>query len=281
MLTIALATLKEAIRRRLVVALLILTLVVVGFSTWGYGALIRTDALQSLVTRRVLAVEEMVLFMFMFAGMVALTAIFASSATISNEAESGIALATLARPIRRSEYVIGKWLGLAFLIAIYAAGTTALEMLVIFKVAGYGAPDPVATILFVTGEGIVMMSLGLCLSTRFSGLTAGVISAATYFVSWLLGVVGSLGTAVNNPSLITAAAVGHLLLPSDAFWWGTVYSLEPKGLITLAEIVAPDRVTGNPMFFITGPPPALIAWGVVWIALALGIAVWSFSRRQL
>ena len=48
---------------------------------------------------------------------------------ISGEAESGTALAILSRPMGRSEYVIGKWLGLAALVAIYAGGAAAIEAL--------------------------------------------------------------------------------------------------------------------------------------------------------
>src|SRR5689334_24651766 len=131
-LVIARLTVQESSRRRLLLALLILTLIVVGFSAWGFnkitniprsdGTLLPPDQV-ALITSQLLIVVT-----FMFSGVLALSAAVVAGPLISSEVESGLLLSMLARPVRRSEIVIGKWLGLAVLVAIYAVGSAFLEM---------------------------------------------------------------------------------------------------------------------------------------------------------
>ena len=117
MLVIARLTVQESSRRRLLLALLILTLIVVGVSAWGFNKITtvtRSDGTPlppeqvSLITSQLLIVVT-----FMFSGVLALSAAVVAGPLISGEVESGLLLSMLARPLRRSEVVIGKWLGLA------------------------------------------------------------------------------------------------------------------------------------------------------------------------
>ena len=133
-LVIARLTVQEASRRRLLLALVILTLLVVGFSGWGFNKITtvtRSDGTQ-LPPAAISAITSQLLIVitFMYSGVLALSAAVVAGPLISSEVESGLLLSMLARPMRRSEVVIGKWLGLAILVAIYAAGSARLELVV-------------------------------------------------------------------------------------------------------------------------------------------------------
>src|SRR5205823_10604763 len=110
-----------------------------------------------------------------------------------SDIESGIALAILPRPIRRSEVLIGKWLGLAVLIALYAALSGVLEMVGIWWATAYVPPSPAVAITFVGAEGIVLMTLALLLSTRLAPMTGGVIALVLFFVGWIGGIALAIG----------------------------------------------------------------------------------------
>ncbi|TMF96215.1 MAG: hypothetical protein E6I05_01020 [Chloroflexi bacterium] len=186
---IAWLTVQESSRGRLLLALLILTLVVVGFSAWGFNkitTMTRGDGTPlppdqvSLITSQLLIVIT-----FMFSGVLALSAAVVAGPLISGEVESGLLLAMLARPVRRSEVVIGKWLGLAALVAVYAAGAGSLELGAVDWATGYLPPHPVELLMFVAAEGLVLLSLGMLLSTRLSGITAGVIALVAWLMAWI------------------------------------------------------------------------------------------------
>ena len=116
LLTIALLTLRETIRRKVLLAAVIFTPLIVAASGWGFakmGGL--TDSSGQREAASVIALNEaifVILLGFMFSVVLALGATFLAAASISGDVESGLFLSILPRPIRRAEIVLGKWLGI-------------------------------------------------------------------------------------------------------------------------------------------------------------------------
>src|SRR6266478_4015150 len=204
-LVFARLTVQEASRRRLLLALVILTLLVVGFSAWGFNKITtvtRSDG-SVLPPEQVALITSQLLIVvtFMYSGVLALSAAVVAGPLISNEVESGLILSVLARPVRRSEIVIGKWLGLAILVTIYAVGSAALEMTAVDWATTYLPLHPVELIVYVGLEGLALLSLGLLLSTRLSGITGGVIALVAWLMAWIGGIVGDIGTGLQNEAV--------------------------------------------------------------------------------
>jgi ABC-2 type transport system permease protein len=153
--TIAALTIREAVRRRLLLAFIAITVVIVGLSAWGFDRLSHTHALTSGETN--LAVPEaLILFMFMFSFVLALSASAIASPSISSEVESGVLMTIVTRPIRRTEVLLGKWLGLAALLACYAGGVCALEFAVVRLASGFVPPNPVLASMYLFAEGALL-----------------------------------------------------------------------------------------------------------------------------
>lgn len=283
-LVIARLTIQEASRRRLLLALLILTLVVVGVSAWGFHYIPITKRSNGTYLPHdqvlLLSSQFLILVTFMFSGVLALSAAVVAGPLISSEVETGILLAMLARPLRRSEVVIGKWLGLAVLIAIYAVGAGSLEIAAVDWATGYIPPHPVELILFVGAEGMVLLSLGLCLSTRLSGITGGVIALGAWLVGWMAGVAGDIGTGLNNTALQNVGTVSHLLLPTDGLWRGAVFAMEPDTVL-IAMRAGGAIARANPFAQSDPPQTAYLVWVVVWFAAILALSIWSFRTREI
>ena len=283
-MVVARLTVQEASRRRLLLALVILTLLVVGFSAWGFNKITtvtRSDgttlpaAQVTLITSQLLIVVT-----FMYSGVLALSAAVVAGPLISSEVESGLLLSMLARPMRRSEVVIGKWLGLAVLVAIYAAGSAFLEIVAVNWATGYIPPHPIELVLYVGTEGLALLSLGLLLSTRLSGITGGVIALVAWLMAWIGGVVGDIGVGLQNQAVEDVGTVSHLILPTDGLWRGAVYAMEPDAV--LATLRAAGTVgRANPFSAVDPPPLPYLAWVVVWFALMLALSVWCFRTREL
>ena len=216
----------------------------------------------------------------MYSGVLALSAAVVAGPLISSEVESGLLLSMLARPVRRSEVVIGKWLGLAVLVALYAAGSAFLELTAVNWATGYLPPHPIELVLYVAAEGLALLSLGLVLSTRLSGITGGVIALVAWLMAWIAGVVGDIGTGLQNSALQNVGTISHLLLPTDGLWRGAVYAMEPD--VILATLRAAGTAgRANPFSAVDPPPNAFLAWVVVWFALMLTLSIWSFRTREI
>ncbi|HEY8796477.1 MAG TPA: ABC transporter permease subunit [Candidatus Dormibacteraeota bacterium] len=283
-LVVARLTVQEASRRRLLLALVILTLLVVGFSAWGFykiTTVTRSDG-SVLPAQQVTLITSQLLIVvtFVYSGVLALSAAVVAGPLISSEVESGLLLSMLARPMRRSEVVIGKWLGLAVLVAIYAAGSALLEIAAVDWATGYVPPHPIDLILYVGTEGLALLSLGLLLSTRLSGITGGVIALVAWLMGWIGGVVGDIGVGLQNQAIENVGTISHLILPTDGLWRGAVYAMEPDAvLVTLRAAGTIGRA--NPFAAVDPPPIEFLAWVVVWFAIMLGLSIWSFRTREI
>jgi ABC-type transport system involved in multi-copper enzyme maturation permease subunit len=283
-LVIARLTIQEASRRRLLLALVILTLIVVGFSAWGFNKITtvtRSDGSTLPAVQVTLITSQLLIVItFMYSGVLALSAAVVAGPLISSEVESGLLLSMLARPMRRSEVVIGKWLGLAMLVAIYAAGSALLEIAAVDWATGYVPPHPIDLIIYVGAEGLALLSLGLLLSTRMSGITGGVIALVAWLIAWIGGIVGDIGTALQNQAIQNVGTVSHLLLPTDGLWRGAVYAMEPDTV--LATLRAGGAIaSANPFAAAEPPPIQFLAWVVIWFGVMLFLSIWSFRTREL
>jgi ABC-type transport system involved in multi-copper enzyme maturation permease subunit len=279
-LVIARLVIREAARRRLLLALLILTLVVIALTGWGFSRIPtiqqRGAPLPDLQVK-LIASQFLILTMFMFSFVLAMAAVFVAAPQISGDVESGIALAILSRPIGRTEYVAGKWAGLAALVAVYAGGAAAMELGVVNAVVGYIPPEPLQFIAFVIAEGLVIMTLALLLSTRLSGMVGGVIALVLFGIAWIGGIVGGIGVAFDNAGITHVGTATKLILPTDGLWRGAVYALEPQSLVGAQTGPA---AAANPFYMSSPAPLSFELYVAGWVVVVFALAVYSFHTRE-
>jgi ABC-type transport system involved in multi-copper enzyme maturation permease subunit len=277
--TIALLTVREAVRRKLVAAFALISAVLVALSGWGFYRLSHNIRFTSGETHVALP-GAVILFMFMFSFVVALSASAIGSPAISAEIDSGVLQTVVARPVRRSEVLLGKWLGLAGVLAAYTAIVSGLLVAVVYWASGYVPPDPAVAAAFVFAEGVVLLTVVLLLSTRLSALAAGVIGVALFGIAWLAGVVGALGTAFHIQAMRTAGDVSQYLLPTDGLWHGAIWYLQPSWFLS-QQLGETPGAQGNPFMSLAAPSWPYLAWAGIWLAGVLVLDLISFERREL
>jgi ABC-type transport system involved in multi-copper enzyme maturation permease subunit len=277
-------TLREAARRRLLIVLAILTLVSVGLTTLGIGNLVgfaREDGADPLEID--IAVSQILIFTaFMFSFVMAMTAAFLGAPAIAADIESGVAQAVLARPIRRADLLVGKWVGLAIVTAVYAAGSGLLQIVAVRAVTGYTPPHPAEAVAYLAAESVVLLTLALALSTRLGPIAAGAICVVSFGLAWMAGIVGAIAVAFGADTLQRIVEAAKLLLPTEVLWRGVVYSLEPPAFIIAAGLGGQRALAAANPFFADMPPPLTsVLWAGAWVVLILALATWSFDRREL
>ena len=281
-LVIARLVIREAARRRLLLALLALTLVVIALTGWGFSR-IPTISYRGApipeVQVRLLASQFLIVTMFMFSFVLAMAAVFVAAPAIATDVESGIALALLSRPLGRGEYVAGKWLGLAGLVAGYAGAAAAIELGVVNAVVGYVPPEPLAFLAFVVSEGLAIMTLALFLSTRLSAMVGGVIALVLFGIAWIGGIVGGIGSAFDNPAIADVGILTKLVLPTDGLWRGAVHALEPQAILSTGAQAGPASAA-NPFYAAAAPPIAFEVYALLWATGLFALSVASFRGRE-
>lgn len=282
--TIARLTVAEAARRRILWVLLGLTLVSVALTTLGVERLVSLaragDDASELEIQ--VGVSQILIFVaFMFSFVLAMTAAVLAAPAIAGDLESGVAHAMLARPIRRADYVIGRWIGLALIVSGYAVISGALEIATIGFVTGYTPPEPAIAIGFLSLQAVTLASLALLLSTRLPAIAAGAVCVVVFGLGWMAGVFAGIGRFFEAGALVSAAEATRWLLPTDGLWRGAIHGLEPPAVVLVAVGRAGRAADANPFFAATPPSGVFVMWSLLWIGVVLALTVVSLRRRDL
>jgi ABC-type transport system involved in multi-copper enzyme maturation permease subunit len=279
-LTVAGLTLREAARRRVVWALLVLTVVLLALSGWGFSKLVGLDTeLGTMTSGEARLVASLLLNLIMF-GMSLIAAIgtaFLAGPTLAGEVESGQALAMLARPVRRSAVLLGKWLGLATFGCGYVVMAGLAQILVVRAVVGYWPPAPAAGLGLLAAETVVLLTLALLLSSVVSTMASGIVAVGLFGATWVAGVVGGIGGALGNEGVERVGTVSRILLPTDGLWRGAMNAFQdPVALLQMGP-----GEGGFPFLSEAPLAPAYLAWAAVWVAVVWGLTAVSFQRRDV
>jgi ABC-type transport system involved in multi-copper enzyme maturation permease subunit len=281
-ITIARLTIREAARRRILWVLVLLTVGTVALTGWGIerlAALAREEGVGDLELRVGIS-ELLILVAFMFSFVLAMTAAFMGAPAIAGDLESGVAQAMLARPIRRADLVVGRWLGWSAVLGGYAVASGLLEIGVVAILTGHAPPDPLVAVGFLAFEGIVILTLAMFLGTRLPSVAGGAVCVVLFGLAWMSGVFAGIARLFEVEVLATAARATRFLLPTDGLWRGVVYALEPPFVLFGGGQIGP-AAEAHPFYAAAPPPAAFVAWAVGWVVVMLALAVWSLERREL
>ena len=278
--TIAALTLREAARRRVLLALVVLTSVLVGLSAWGFSRLAAETGTEGLTSgeTRLTASILLNLVMFGFSLIAALGTAFLAGPTLAGETESGIALSVLARPMRRSTFLLGKWLGLVAFGTGFVVVAGLAQCVVVRQTVDYWPPRPAAALALVAAQTVVLLTLALLLSTAISPMASGVVTVGLFGATWIAGVVGGIGATLDNPAVARVGAVSRVLLPTDGLWRGAMNAFQDPS--ALVEFGGSD-VAAFPFLSVASPNPGYLVWAALWVAMMWSLAAMSFARKDL
>jgi ABC-type transport system involved in multi-copper enzyme maturation permease subunit len=279
-LTIAALTLREASRRRVLWALAALTVVLLSLSGWGFSRLAANSGFDSLTSgeARLASSQLLNLVMFGLSLIAALGTAFLAGPTLSGETDSGIVLAVLARPIRRSAFLLGKWLGLVVFGTVFVVLAGLAQCLVVLGTVHYWPPQPAVALGLLAAQTIVLLTLAVLLSTAISPMASGVVAIGLFGATWVAGVVGGAGASLDNDALARVGTVSRVLLPTDGLWRGAMHAFQdPTALTTFAG----EAAEAFPFLSTASLTAAYLAWAGLWVAMVWGLAAVSFLRKDL
>ena len=274
-LTIAHLTFLEARRRKLfwivlVVGLLALVLFSLGFyfmyqdlpQTGPNAALIRTEFSNVLLLMSLYGVNSLGVML----------AVLISADTIAGEIASGTIQTVVTKPLRRWEVVLGKWLGLAGMLAVFEAAMSAGMMAVVWTLSGYVPEHPFQGVGLMVLSGLVFLTISILGGTRLPTLGNGVLAFMLYGVAFVGGWVEQIGALVHSDTAVNIGIAVSLLVPGETLWRRAAYLLQPPVL---------GEVTFTPFGTSSAPSEAMVVYSLAYVAVLLTAAVLLFQRRDL
>jgi ABC-type transport system involved in multi-copper enzyme maturation permease subunit len=193
---------------------------------------------------------------------------------LSGEIDSGVMQTLASKPIRRSDILLGKWLGYG-LIAVGYLGLLFFGVLtIVWVTAGHVPVHPARGLGLMLLQVALLVTVTIAGGTRLGTVANGIFALGYFGLGFISGLVEQVGALAGIQSAKNVGIAVSLLSPTDALWRMAAYHLQPPIVRQVME--------GPPMLAIISVPNALMA---VWaIALLVAVLVWamrSFARRTL
>jgi len=284
-LTIAQLTFREAWRRRIALAALLLGLAFLVLYNAGFyfihTEMERENALSA--PRSALEAETLRRTVFNFFSTAGLYAVnfltlamgaMLSADTLAGEITSGTVQALVTKPIRRGEIVLGKWLGFSILLALYLLLMGGGLLVSVWVQTGYTLPNWLNGLSLIYLASLLTMTMTLMLSSRFSALATGGSVFGLYGLAFIGGWVEQVGAALQNRTAVEVGIISSLIFPSEALWKRAAHEVSSPLL---------QAATGGFGLFTTANPPSplMLVYAGLYLLAALWVATRWFNQRDL
>jgi ABC-type transport system involved in multi-copper enzyme maturation permease subunit len=218
---------------------------------------------------------------FYFSSMIAaFVTIMASVGTISSEVESGVIHSVISKPLKRLEYVLGKYIGIAVMTIGYSAVLYIFLIVInfIFDIPPLNSIEPA---IFLKGfslfcyEPLVLLSFCLFGSVLWKTMNNGIISIGIYILGMIGGMMEQIGAAVKLDGLAKWGIVISFISPFDSIYRKMMSALYSSFNFIGTSFAGP--------FFISRNVPSvwmMVYTLVFWLGF-VALAVKKFNRKDI
>ncbi len=192
----------------------------------------------------------------------AIVAIFVGTSLINKEIEKRTVLVMIAKPISRTEFIVGKHLGLVSVLAVMIAIMTVIYLAML----SWAKIDYSLTSILVS-QGYLLLELSLLTAVTlvFGVFTSPILATLLSFGIYLMGHISSdllkLGAITKNESIETLTRSIYLILPN-------LERLDLKNEAVYGLLPSPTELISSGLY------------AILYTILLLTLAILVFSRRQ-
>ncbi|MGW8225934.1 MAG: ABC transporter permease [Anaerolineales bacterium] len=275
-IVIARLTFREAARRRILLAALVLGLIYLAIYAVGFYY-VDQETTRSQFGPGLLELNQIRNFLFM-AGMyvvnflTVMMAVLTSVDTLSGEIASGTIHTLVSKPVQRWEIVVGKWLGFVGMLSLYlllmAGGTIAL----VYFISDYVAPNVLRGLGLMWMNAVLLLGVSLAGGAVLSTLANGVLVFGMFGIAFVGGWIEQIGSFLQNRTAVNVGIISSLLIPSEAIWKRAAFEMQSPMVSALGF---------SPFTAASMPSQLMVIYGMIYAILALLLAVRLFSKRDL
>jgi len=273
---IARLTFREAARRKILLAALLLGLIYLAIYGVGFYY-VNQETTRSQIGPGLLELNQIRNFLFM-AGLyvvnflTVMMAVLTSVDTLSGEIASGTIHTLVSKPVQRWQIVFGKWLGFVGMLSLYLLLMAGGTILLVYLISGYMAPNVLRGLSLIWLNAILLLGVSLAGGAVLSTLANGVLVFGMFGIAFIGGWIEQIGSFIQNQTAINVGIVSSLLIPSEALWKRAAFEMQSPLVSALGF---------SPFTAASMPSQLMVVYGLVYAGLALLLAVSLFNRRDL
>lgn len=272
-------TFREAVRKKMIWAVFLMTALFVSFFGWGvyrfketWDARVAARSFRIPITFNQAVDLNMAFAVFIIFFLAGVMGIFAAIGTIAGEVDGGTFQAILPKPIRRWEVVLGKWMGYAIMLALYVAIVTAAVAAEVGIIASHipaGTWKAALVVIIATWWLLALTVLG---STIFATMANGIICYMLYAFGLAATIVEAQGQLFQIHAMENAGLVLSLLFPSQRIYNYANYLIQPATNFSFGGGGGPSS---------TPPSGAVVPYAIGYLALLIVGACLVFRKKDL
>ncbi len=279
-ITIALHTLQESLRRRVLFIVGGLTVVFSGLywlvADKAFAETANVDAGGNVDEVALVGATLVGLAMFgaFFLGTV--LGAFLTLSAVRGDAEQGVLQPLVVRPVGRTTLLLARFAAAGVVCATYVV-VVFLGAVALTRNVGGWTPDRVVTpALGLAGAVLIVVALSILGSTFLAQTANGIAVFMLFGAGLVAGLVGQIGDAINSSTMRDVGTWSARLLPYEALYQGGLDALttDTRGLTGVIVELGPFG-GAQPLGGLT------LAWAIVYGCGALALAAAVFSRRDL
>jgi Cu-processing system permease protein len=280
--TIVALSVQEGVRRRVFLAVLLLTLGFLALYAVGVHFAFRDASHFAGGGQRILnptaftgaTLFGLAMFAILFLG--AVLAVFLTLGAVRGDAETGLLQPVVVRPIGRTTMLMARFAGAAALSAAYVLAVFLAAWGITDATGGWSPAHLLGPVLgLALGVGIIA-SLSLLASTLMPVTAQGIVVFMIFGAGLTAGLLAQIGHAINSGSLHTIGRVASWALPFEGLYAAGLHALI-SGTSGLTGVVLQLGPFGGS----EAASPGLIAWAFAYLVGVLALAATIFSRRDL
>lgn len=276
-LTICQLTIHEALRKRVLLAAVILggaflLLFGIGFYFANRDVIANNNGPDTQAQRALVYIFLTMAGLYAVNFLMVMMAALLPVDTLSGEIRSGAIQSLVTKPLRRSEIVLGKWLGFWVILAAYLLLMGGGVLVIARLVSNTSPPNIVIGLGLMLLEATLLLTLSIAGGTRLSTLANGVMVFGLFGLAFIGSWIEQIGALFQNDTARNIGIIASLIVPSESLWRLAAYNMQPALTRDLALTpFSPASVPSN----------AMVVWAVGYTLLILLFGLWSFRTRDL
>jgi ABC-type transport system involved in multi-copper enzyme maturation permease subunit len=276
-------SLRESLRRRVFLVVLVLTVVFLGLFALGtneaFDVAERQYSDQGFVPvdeRELIGATMFGLSMFGTLFLGAVLAAFLTLSTVRGDAERGLLQPLVVRPIGRSTLLAGRFAAAAVVCGAYVILVYAGALVIAWQIGDWTPDRIVEPAVQLAAAAAVIAALSLLGSVFLTSTANGIAVFMVFGAGLVAGLLGQIGEALGSETLQNVARTASWVLPFEALYQDGLAAItaDSRGLTGLALSLGPfggAQAAG----------PFLWPWTLAYVVLVGGAALQAFARKDL
>lgn len=272
--------LREALRRKVLLVVVILTAAFLGLYGWGTAQTFDTIAETTdtpLVREQTVAGATLLglaMFVTLFLGTV--LAVFLTLNAVRGDAERGLLQPLVVRPLGRTSFLLGRFAAAAAVCGAYVLVVYGAAVALTATLGDFTPDDVLGPGVALAAAVVIVVAIALLGSTLLSATANGIAVFMVFGAGLAAGLMGQIGEALNSSSLEDIADAAAWVLPFEALYQQALHLLTDSTQNFERVIVQLGPFGGA-----RDAGALLWPWAIMYLVMVAAATAWRFGRMDL